>query len=106
MTFACNVEKPEVGIKPDFFFLLTALGSSKPSDSSADVDLSVCGINYCPAVPEPANKSAEAAEAAEDPNSDNFSAAKSDIYKYAAVCLACSILSAIIVAVLVDPLSK
>ena len=102
MTFACNVEKPEVGIKPDFF-LLPALGSSKPSDSSADVDLSVCGINYCPAVPEPANKSAEAAE---DPNSDNFSAAKSDIYKYAAVCLACSILSAIIVAVLVDPLSK
>jgi hypothetical protein len=65
-------------------------------------DLSKCGINYCPAVSVETNSTGEE-ETDED---SNFSASRYQLFILAGVYLACSILSAVVVALFVDPLSK
>lgn len=67
------------------------------------MDLSKCGLNYCPWTN---TTSAESEEAKESSADDNFSASKEQLYILAGVYLFCSILSAFVVAFLVDPLSK
>ena len=73
-------------------------GDSAEDTSLTEPDLSKCGINYCPAVSAPGNETADEA--------DNFSATNYQLYILAGVFLACSICSAVTVALFVDPLSK
>merc|ERR1712008_114454 len=70
----------------------------------SEPDLSKCGVNYCPAVPVDNSgvNTTEIVSKAED----NFSTSSTQLYILAGVYLACSILSAVVVAILVDPLSK
>ena len=84
--------------------LLLVLGHDKNGNSTEvpQVDLGTCGVNYCPAEPE-APKNETLVEA---PKEDNFSASTAQLYVLAGVYLACSILSAVTVALFVDPLSK
>ena len=78
------------------------LGSDRNSTEVPQVDLGTCGVNYCPAVPEePKNETL-----VEAPKDDNFSTSTTQLYVLAGVYLACSILSAVTVALFVDPLSK
>ena len=62
-----------------------------------DNDYSSCGVNYCPADP---NKNET------KKNDDNFSITLEQRYILAGVYLICSVLSAIIVCLFVDPLSR
>jgi len=72
------------------------------TDSGEDADFSKCGVNYCPAVtsnddvPKPENKT----------ETDNFTITIQQRYILAGVYLICSVLSAIIVSLFVDPLSR
>jgi len=66
-------------------------------------DLSKCGINYCPAPAAVVNETVEEQEIEEE---DNFSASRYQLFILAGVYLACSILSAVVVALFVDPLSR
>ena len=71
-----------------------------------DPDLSKCGVNYCPAgVAEP-SASEIAEEIVEAPEVDNFSASKKQLYIIAGVYLACSLASAVTVALFVTPLTQ
>jgi len=65
-------------------------------------DLSKCGINYCPAPAAIVSNDTEQ----EIEDEDNFSASRYQLYILAGVFLACSIASAVVVALFVDPLSK
>ena len=72
------------------------------TETEGEQDFSKCGVNYCPAPPAiktdlPAN---------EEVNEDNFSITKQQRYILAGVYLICSVLSAVIVALFVDPLSR
>jgi len=67
-------------------------------------DYGHCGVNYCPApVTEETSKNSTEEEA---DNADNFSISKEKLYLLAGVYLACSVLSAIVVTLAVDPLSR
>jgi len=84
------------------------LGMTSDGDNVTEViktpDLSKCGVNYCPAVP--VDNSGVNTTEIESKAEDNFSASSTQLYILAGVYLACSILSAVVVAVFVDPLSK
>ena len=78
---------------PDIF--LAVLKQDKEA-TNITVDLSKCGTSYCPA---PAT--------CDDTEVDeNFKVDRSDLHKIAGAYLACSFVAALIVAVLVDPLSR
>ena len=85
--------------------LFLVLGLEEGGDNATEVDsvpdLSKCGVNYCPAVDNPDVNKTEI-----DPEEDNFSATSYQLYILAGVYLACSILSAVVLALFVDPLSK
>ena len=81
-------------------FFLSVLGSSRNTTINYDADTSQCGVNFCPG---PSGCSAEEPEDSED---DNYSISKSSLYIIASVYLACSFLSALIVSLFVDPLSR
>ena len=67
-------------------------------------DYGHCGVNYCPApVAVEASKNLTEEEADKE---DNFSISKQKLYVLAGVYLACSVLSAIVVSLAVDPLSR
>ena len=74
----------------------------------SDEALALCGANYCPNVeaPKTINASAGQEDKALEDIEDNFSASKSSLYTLAGIYLACSLLSAIIVSLLVDPLTQ
>jgi hypothetical protein len=73
----------------------------------------LCGVNYCPAAGPSAEEilaakaegTTPAPDAAAEPDS-NFEVSRSSIYILAGVYLACSLLSAIVVALFVDPLTR
>lgn len=65
-----------------------------------EVDLSTCGINYCPAAASVQTNESDSKAIEESPGPDYR------LYILAGVYLTCSILSAIVVALFVDPLSK
>ena len=72
-------------------------------------ELAYCGTNYCPGggPPKPTlNETIDAAAAAAADLDDNFSTSKSSLYTLAGIYLACSLLSAIVVALFVDPLGR
>ena len=71
-----------------------------------NVDLSRCGINYCPLLESVDESPQNQSLVDEQDNVDNFSATSNQLYTLAGVYLACSILSAVVVALFVDPLSK
>ena len=81
---------------------ISVLGTD-PKEISED-ELFKCGVNYCPApAAEPSNVTIdEEEEASKD---DNFSASKTQTYLLAGVYLFFSLLSAVVVALVVDPLS-
>ena len=79
-------------------FLVLSLGDGE-NETVSTPDLTKCGINYCPAPA--ANNTDEDIE-----NEDNFGASRYQLFILAGVYLACSILSAVVVALFVDPLSK
>ena len=85
--------------------LFLVLGLEEGGDNATEVDnvpdLSKCGVNYCPAVDNPNVNKTEI-----DHEEDNFSATSYQLYILAGVYLACSILSAVVLALFVDPLSK
>ena len=82
-------------------FLVLSTGNGNNTETK-EVDLGTCGVNFCPAVPEePKDETL-----VEAPKEDNFSASTTQLYVLAGVYLACSILSAVTVALFVDPLSK
>jgi len=78
----------------------SVLSSEEKNETETLTDLSICGVNYCPKEDAPKEDNATSAE------DDNFSASKTQLYTLAGVYLACSIMSAIVVALFVDPLSK
>ena len=84
-------------------FLVLGLEDGGGNATEVDIvpDLSKCGVNYCPAVDNPDVNNTEI-----DPEEDNFSATSYQLYILAGVYLACSILSAVVLALFVDPLSK
>jgi hypothetical protein len=69
-------------------------------------ELELCGINFCPDLGSGSsgssgNDSTSAAAAV-----DKFSASTTSIYTLAGIYLGCSVLSAVVIALLVDPLSR
>ena len=78
------------------------MGLEEGGDNATEVDsvpdLSKCGVNYCPAVENPDINKTEI-----DPEEDNFSATSYQLYILAGVYLACSILSAVVLALLLTP---
>jgi len=72
------------------------------TETEGDEDFSKCGVNYCPAPPANQTNLIEG----EEVNEDKFSVTKQQRYILAGVYLICSVLSAVIVALFVDPLSK
>jgi len=78
-------------------------GKDKNSTIDYNLDTSHCGVNFCPAegkCNETENATAASAE------EDNFAVSKENLYIVASVYLVCSFLSAVIVAIFVDPLSR
>ena len=95
-------------VEPDYSqrFLFSVLSpGGDTSNVTVDIDFNTCGVNYCPWTGKE-----EAKEVANDtspaPKDDNFSTSKNQLYTLAGVYLVCSIASAIVVALFVDPLSK
>lgn len=72
------------------------------TENEGDADFSKCGVNYCPVTtpkddtPKPENTT----------ETDNFTISIQQRYILAGVYLICSVLSAIIVSIFVDPLSR
>ena len=89
-------------IWPYLLYLVVFSTGRNETDSGEDADFSKCGVNYCPAVtsnddvPKPENKT----------ETDNFTITIQQRYILAGVYLICSVLSAIIVSLFVDPLSR
>lgn len=79
------------------------MGSDK-CESSEIPDLTTCGVNYTP-WPNP-NKVVKNVTKSDDGCDEQFGATTTELYTLAGVFLACSILSALVVAKFVDPLSK
>ena len=76
--------------------------NSADAANVSEPDLSTCGVNYCPAVPDAsADDDAESTE-----ESDNFSATPIQLYILAGVYLACSLAAALTVALFVTPLTE
>ena len=73
--------------------------------TSSATDFSKCGVNYCPA-PAKDNEPVNITENETAEEEDNFTITTSQRYILAGVYLICSVLSAVIVAIAVDPLSK
>ena len=71
-----------------------------------DPDLSKCGVNYCPAAVTAPSVAEIAEEVVEAPEVDNFSASQKQLYIIAGVYLACSLASAVTVALFVTPLTQ
>ena len=92
-------------LHPEKLHIFLVLGLKEDGDNATEIDsipdLSKCGVNYCPAVDNPDVNKTEI-----DPEEDNFSATSYQLYILAGVYLACSILSAVVLALFVDPLSK
>ena len=94
--------KVDYDIWPNLVHLLVFSTGRNETDSGEDADFSKCGVNYCPAVtsnddvPKPENKT----------ETDNFTITIQQRYILAGVYLICSVLSAIIVSLFVDPLSR
>ena len=84
------------------------LGAGK-NETIADISeeaLGLCGVNYCPGVePYTAEESEEAALAEAEEN-ENFAIGRTKIYVLAGIYLVCSLLSAVVIVFLVDPLSR
>ena len=80
----------------------SVFSTGRNGTESEDTDFSQCGVNYCPATtpkddtPKPENKT----------ETDNFTITIQQRYILAGVYLICSVLSAIIVSIFVDPLSR
>ena len=85
------------------FLSVLGLKGENATDIVHTPDLSKCGINYCPAPAAVVNETVEEQEIEEE---DNFSASRYQLFILAGVYLACSILSAVVVAIFVEPLSK
>ena len=85
-------------------FIVSVLGT-EPKEISKD-ELGKCGVNYCPASPPPPSNTTLTSEEANLPEDDNFTTSKSNLYLLAGVYLVCSLVSAIVVALFVDPLSR
>jgi len=77
------------------------LGQSRNATINYEKDTSQCGVNYCPEV---SNCSAQKEATKEE--DDNFHVSRSDLYIIATAFLVCSFLSALIVAIFVDPLTR
>ena len=81
-------------------------------ETESTKDFSKCGVDYCPAgyytnteITTPAPTNTTEIESKED-NDENFSITLEQRYILAGVYLICSILSAVIVCLFVDPLSR
>ena len=72
-----------------------ALGIGRNTTEISPESLSKCGANYCPWSLEQ-----------KDEKEDNFETTKTQIYTLAGIYLACSLIGPLIIALLVDPLSK
>ena len=86
-----------------FHFLVLSDGKNVTHNDDTG-DYGHCGVNYCPA-PATEETSKNSTEEEAD-NADNFSISKEKLYLLAGVYLACSVLSAIVVTLAVDPLSR
>ena len=86
-----------------FHFLVLSDGQNVTHNDDTG-DYSKCGVNYCPA-PATEETSKNLTEEEAD-KADNFSISKQKLYVLAGVYLACSVLSAIVVSLAVDPLSR
>merc|ERR1711860_463461 len=73
-----------------------ALGIGRNTTEISEESLSQCGANYCPWSLEEKQENVE----------DNFETTKTQIYTLAGIYLACSLIGPLIIALLVDPLSK
>merc|ERR1711936_1566305 len=71
------------------------------TETESNKDFSKCGVNYIPSTPKPKSENET-----KDDNDDNFSITLEQRYILAGVYLICSVLSAIIVCIFVDPLSR
>lgn len=79
-------------------------GKNATASEITEEALAKCGLNYCPAVPQPPKN--ETVSEAEETVEDNFKTSLTQIYTLAGVYLVCSVVSAVVVALFVDPLSK
>jgi len=82
------------------------LGNSKNQTIDYSKDTSSCGVNFCPPETENCSAAKKDDEGDLEKANDNFSVDKTDLYIIATVFLVCSFLSALIVAIFVDPLSR
>ena len=79
-----------------------ALGIGRNTTEISEESLSQCGANYCPWSLEEKDEDTLEQENVED----NFETTKTQIYTLAGIYLACSLIGPLIIALLVDPLSK
>ncbi len=86
-----------------FFFSVLSTGDNNSTQEISKEALSRCGVNYCPEVPEVKSEGDD--DAAEEIDA-NFQTDKTRLYILATVYLVCSVLSGLIVAFFVDPLSR
>lgn len=82
--------------------LVLVLSSGDEVAQISREELQYCGVNYCPkSTPEPS------INATLEPDlEDNFATSKTKLYTLAGIYLACSLVSASVVALFVDPLSR
>ena len=73
--------------------------------SPTEDQLALCGANYCPKGPPKSDDDATTANATAAEN-ENFNVDITRIYTLAGIFLACSLVAPVIVAVLVDPVSR
>ena len=79
------------------------MASGSSNDTISTEALSYCGSNYCPAPTEDV-QTEPVLEVAEE--IDNFQTDRVKIYTLATIYLACSLAAPIIIATLVDPVSR
>ena len=100
--FSSQKKKLDLFHENKTFLSVLGLKGENETETVHTPDLSKCGINYCPAPAAVINETIEEQEIEED----NFSASRYQLFILAGVYLACSILSAVVVAIFVEPLSK
>ena len=71
--------------------ILVAVLHDDNDDNDVKPNISLCGIHYCPDTPLP---------------EDNFEISNTQLYTLAGIYLTCSVLSWILVAIFLDPLSR
>ncbi len=97
-----RVHLPRLRLKRQIVHSCAVLGSGDVSEEKVPPNssqLQLCGVNYCPS-------SAKAGNGTTEEENNNFQVDPVAVYTLAGVYLACSLAAPVIIAILVDPLSR